>query len=207
MDKSEKFWNKKAEKYSRAKISDMATYEKKLEITRSYMRPDMEVLEQGCGSGSTALLHAPYVKHIRATDFSQNMVDIARRKAEAQGISNVTFERATVEKQGQPDGSVDMVLALNLIHLVGDWPGAIRDAYRMLKPGGIYITSTACLSDSMSFMKPIMPLGRAIGIFPAVSFFTQTAYRKAMQDAGFTIEHDWHPGGMKAVFMVARKPE
>ena len=41
------FWNKRADKYSQRAISDQATYQKKLEITRGYLRPDMDVLEIG----------------------------------------------------------------------------------------------------------------------------------------------------------------
>ena len=66
MDREARFWNKLADRYSRRPISDEATYEKKLEITRQYFRPDMEVLEIGCGTGTTAIAHAPYVKHILA---------------------------------------------------------------------------------------------------------------------------------------------
>ena len=206
MDKSEKFWDKKAEKYSKAKIADQETYEKKLEITRSYMKPGHGGAGTGLRHRLTALLHAPYVKHIRATDFSQNMVDIACAKAADQGITNVTFERATVEEPGQPDASVDMVLALNLLHLVEDWQGAIRDAYRMLKPGGIYVTSTACLSDSMSFMRPIIALGMWLVFFPTVEFSPRPPTARPCRTPASPSRHEWMPGGMKAVFMVARKP-
>ncbi len=53
----------------------------------------MEVLEFGCGTGTTAITHAPYVKHIRAIDISSNMIEIAQRKADAKNIKNVTFEQ------------------------------------------------------------------------------------------------------------------
>ena len=80
MNRDARFWDKRAEKYSQRPVGDQATYEKKLEITRSYFRPDSEVLEMGCGTGSTALSHAPLVKHILATDISPGMIDIAKGK-------------------------------------------------------------------------------------------------------------------------------
>ncbi len=64
MDQSARFWDKIAERYSKRPIVDEAAYQKKLQVTREYFRPDMEVLEFGCGTGSTAITHAPYVKHI-----------------------------------------------------------------------------------------------------------------------------------------------
>ncbi|WP_321397844.1 class I SAM-dependent methyltransferase [Emcibacter sp.] len=206
MDPSEKYWDKIAAKYARSPIADQAAYEKKLDITRSHMRPDMEVLELGCGTGSTAILHAPYVKHIRATDIAQNMIDIAREKARDAGVTNVTFEHIAIDDLNQPDASLDMVLGLSILHLLDDWREVIADVHRMLKPGGTFITSTACLGGGMTVMKPIIALGRLLGFFPTVKFFTQNELRAAMRDAGFEIVHDWHPGGMKALFLVARKP-
>lgn len=63
MDRSEKFWDKIATRYSKKPVADEAAYQKKLQITQEYFRPDMEVLEIGCGTGSTAITHAPHVKH------------------------------------------------------------------------------------------------------------------------------------------------
>ena len=73
------FWDRHAEGYSKRPIADDAAYQKKLKVTREYFQPDMEVLEFGCGTGSTAISHAPFVKHIRATDISSKMIEIARR--------------------------------------------------------------------------------------------------------------------------------
>ena len=76
----------------------------------------MEVLEIGCGSGTTAIAHAPLVGHIRATDLSTKMVEIAKDKAKAAGITNVTFEALSVDALGVPDASIDdMTLPLRLI--------------------------------------------------------------------------------------------
>lgn len=157
MTTSTKFWNKIAEKYSKQPISDEAAYEKKLAVTRDYLRPDMEVLEIGCGTGSTALLHAPYVKHIHAIDFSANMIAIAQGKADH--IDNVTFEQATIEDLNIPDQSLDVVLGLSILHLLEDKEVAISRVYQMLKPGGVFITSTVCLGDTMSWFKLMAPIG------------------------------------------------
>ena len=74
MDQSARFWDKIAERYSKRPIADEAAYQKKLQVTREYLRPDMEVLEFGCGTGSTAITHAPCVKHIHAIDISPKMI-------------------------------------------------------------------------------------------------------------------------------------
>ncbi len=94
-DQSAKFWNKFAERYSKQPVADEADYQKKLQVTREYFQPDMEVLEFGCGTGSTAITHAPYVKHILAIDISSKMIEIAQGKADAENVENVTFKRST----------------------------------------------------------------------------------------------------------------
>jgi cyclopropane fatty-acyl-phospholipid synthase-like methyltransferase len=60
MDKDARFWSKIAEKYAAAPVPSEEIYQKKLAVTRKYLRPDMEVLEFGCGTGTTALAHAAY---------------------------------------------------------------------------------------------------------------------------------------------------
>ena len=58
------FWDRIAPKYSQQPISDPESYQKKLEATQALMRKDMTAIEFGCGTASTALLHAPYLKQI-----------------------------------------------------------------------------------------------------------------------------------------------
>jgi ubiquinone/menaquinone biosynthesis C-methylase UbiE len=206
MTTSTKFWDKIAEKYSQQPIADEAAYQKKLAITRDYLRPDMEVLEIGCGTGSTAILHAPYVKHIRAIDFSANMIAIAQGKAEAEHIDNVTFEPATIEDLDIPDQSLDAVLGLSILHLLKDKEAAISRVYQMLKPGGIFVTSTACIGDTMSWFKLIAPVGRLLGFFPFVAVFTTQDLETSLTYTGFELDYQWQPSPDKAVFIVAKKP-
>lgn len=206
MNQSTKFWDKIADKYSKQPIADEAAYQKKLQVTREYFRPDMEVLEIGCGTGSTAILHAPYVKHIRAIDFSGNMVAISQGKADAQHITNVTFEQATIEDLDSPNHTLDAVLALSILHLLEDKEAAISRVYQMLKPGGIFVTSTMCLGDSMAWFKLIGPIGRFLGFFPLVQVFTAKELASSITQTGFELDYQWQPGKDKAVFMVAKKP-
>lgn len=202
-----KFWNKIAEKYSRQPVADEAAYQKKLEETRRHFTPETEVLEVGCGTGSTAIAHAPYVRHIRATDLSPKMIDIAKAKAKDANVDNVTFEVAGLDDLRQPGESVDAVLMLSLLHLLDDRRAGIAEAWRALKPGGVFVTSTACLGDTMAFFKFIAPVGRFFGLIPLVRIFTQRELKESMTSAGFSIEHEWRPEKAHAVFIIAKKQE
>jgi ubiquinone/menaquinone biosynthesis C-methylase UbiE len=204
---SAKFWDRIARRYSKSPVPDEAVYQRKLEVTREYLCPDTEVLEFGCGTGSTAIAHAPFARNILATDISEKMLEIARDKAEAASVENVTFQQATLDDLEVPDGSIDVVLGLSILHLLEDKEAAIARVWRLLKPGGVFVSSTACLGDSMRWFKLIAPVGRRLGVMPYVAVFTADELAKSLTEAGFELEHRWQPGKGKAVFLVARKLE
>ncbi|MEM6445448.1 MAG: class I SAM-dependent methyltransferase [Cyanobacteria bacterium P01_D01_bin.123] len=206
MDRTAKFWDNIARRYSNQPVADEASYQKKLEVTRGYLKPGMEIFEFGCGTGSTAIVHAPHVKHVRAIDVSENMLEIARGKAETEYIENISFERSTIEDIDIPAGSIDVVLGLSILHLLSDKEAAIAKVYTALKPGGIFVTSTACLGDSMSVFKFIAPIGHFLGLIPLVKVFTVAELKTSLTDANFDIDYQWQPSKGKAVFIVAKKP-
>ncbi len=206
MDRDAKFWDRIAERYSRDPIADEAAYQKKLEVTRGYFRPDMEVLEIGCGTGSTAIIHAPRVKHIQAIDISSRMIEIAQGKAEAANIANITFQQSTIDDFSAPERSYDAVLALSVLHLLEDRSKAVAKVHGLLKPGGIFVSSTVCIGDSMlRVIKLVAPIGKLFGLLPLLKVFTAKELADSIADAGFEIDHYWRPGKSKAVFIVARK--
>ena len=207
MDQSTRFWDKIADRYSKRPIADEAAYQKKLQVTREYFQPDMEVLEFGCGTGSTAITHAPYVKHIQAVDISSKMIAIAQSKADAINVDNVTFKRSTINEFSVSDQTLDAVLGLSILHLLDNKEEVIAKVYKMLKPGGIFVTSTACIEDTMKFFKVIAPIGKILGLMPLVKVFTTKELKDSLTDAGFEIDYQWQPGNGKAVFIVAKKAE
>ncbi len=205
MDRETAFWNKLADKYSRQPISDEAAYQKKLEVTRKYFQPDMDVLEIGCGTGTTAIAHAPYVGHIRATDLSPRMVEIAKDKATAAGIDNVTFEALSVEALDVPGASIDVVMAHSILHLLEDKDRTIADIHSMLKPGGVFVTSTACIGDMMLPLRLIIPVGRFLRLIPLVKVFSVAELKHSLENAGFEIDYEWQPKKSAAAFIICRK--
>ena len=207
MDPSVRFWDRIAERYSKRPIADEAAYQKKLQVTREYFQPDMDVLEFGCGTGSTAITYAPDVKHIQAIDISSKMIEIAQGKADARAVENVTFEQSTIDEFSVSDQTLDAVLGLSILHLLDNKEEVVAKVHRMLKPGGIFVTSTACIGDTMKFFKIIAPIGKLLGLMPLVKVFTTKELEDSLTDAGFEIDYQWQPGKGKAVFIVAKKAE
>ncbi len=205
MDRSSRFWDKIAERYSKRPIADEAAYQKKVQVTREYFQPDMEILEFGCGTGSTAITHAPFVKHILAIDISSKMIEIAQGKADAKNVENITFRQSAFDELSASDQTFDAVLGLSILHLLDNKEDVIAKVRKMLKPGGVFVTSTACIGDTMKFFKVIAPIGKFFGLMPLVRVFTTKELEDSFTDVGFEIDYQWQPGKGKAVFIVAKK--
>ena len=200
-----KFWDRMADGYSKKPVADKESYQKKIEVTREYLRPDMEVLEFGCGTGATAISHAPCVKHIQAIDISSRMIEIAQGKAAASNVNNVTFARVAIDELGVPDQTFDAVLGLSILHLVENKEDVILKIWKMLKPGGIFVSSTACIGDTLNVFKFIAPIGEFFRLLPPIRVFKRSELEESLKNVGFDIDYQWQPGSGKAVFIVAKK--
>ncbi|MBV6632303.1 MAG: class I SAM-dependent methyltransferase [Alphaproteobacteria bacterium] len=197
------FWDRIATRYAASPVKDQAAYERKLEATRARLTKDMRVLEIGCGTGSTAITHAPHVAHIEATDISAKMLSIADAKAEDAGVKNITFRRASVEELALPAKSVDAVLALSLLHLLDDPEKAIGQVFQWLKPNGLFVINVVFVGEFNPLLRGLLRVGRALGFVPPLSRFTSADLFEMLTRSGFSIETYWsvsHGG-----FIIARK--
>ena len=207
MAQPSRFWDRHAKGYAKRPVADEAAYRRKLKVTQDYLTPDMEVLELGCGTGTTALIQAPFVKHITGIDISGKMIEIARAKAESGNVKNVTFQQSSIDDMGAPDASYDVVMGHSILHLLENKVAVITNVHRMLKPGGIFVSSTVCLKGRLPMLRAILPIGCFFGLLPPVKFFTVEELERDLTDAGFRIDHRWQPDESKAVFIVATKAD
>lgn len=208
MPEDARFWDRIADKYSKSPISDEEKYQRKLDMTRQRLTPDMRVLEFGCGTGGTALAHAPHVAHIHAIDVSSRMIEIAREKQAEAAIDNVRFEVSGIGAFTAPDATFDAVLAMNILHLVDDPAAIIAKSAKLLKPGGHFVSSSFSANDRARWLKFIAPIGKALGKFPPVIKSFSLADLKAWHAAtGLEIDEEWRTGRMNADFLIARKRE
>ncbi len=210
MQADAKFWDKAATKYAADQIKDMTSYEYTLGRTRSYLNATDTVFEVGCGTGSTALQLAPSVAHITASDFSQSMLQFGRDKAQAQGIDNIDFVCVDVAAPNT-DQTYDAILGFNLFHLVHDMDKAFADIHSRLKPGGLFISKTPCLSEGglgfkFGLMKMAIPLMQVLGKAPFVRMLSISELETSITKAGFDIiETGNFPAKPASRYIVARR--
>lgn len=202
MSDPSEFWDRMAERYAKSPIADEASYHHKLAVTRQHFTPDSEVLEFGCGTGSTAIEHAPFVGHYLATDISGAMLDIARGKANGQ--ANLSFEQATIENI-PGENRFDVILGMSILHLVDDLDATLSHVHRLLRPGGVFVSSTMCMSDKHGWFRLVGPLGHRLGLFPRVNMFKRATLEQRVEAAAFAIDYRFQPTPRKATFIVASK--
>ena len=153
----------------------------------------------------TPALHAPHAAHILAIDYSARMLDIAREKALAVGTSNVSFAQGSLAELDSPAGSWDVILGMSILHLLPNRAQTLTRVHELLKPGGLFISSTICIADGSWQMRALAPVFRALPLLPSVSSLTLSQLTEELKHAGFEIEHCWRPSENKPAFIVARK--
>ena len=204
------FWDKIARKYARDPIKDMEAYEYTLGRTRSYLKPTDKALELGCGTGSTALLLAPSVAHITASDFSEGMLEVGREKAQAEAVENINFANVDVAASISEE-VYDVIMGFNLFHLVKDMGAAFAEVHARLKPGGLFISKTPCLSEpglglKFGILKLAIPVMQLVGKAPFVNLMSIRELEAAVTDAGFEIiESGNFPATPPSRYLVARR--
>jgi len=103
------------------------------------LQPGETVLDLGSGGGIDVLLSA---KRVGATgkayglDMTDEMLSLARANQKKAGVDNVEFLKGAIENIPLPENSVDVIISNCVINLSGDKDRVLREAFRVLKPGG-----------------------------------------------------------------------
>ena len=199
------FWDKIADKYAASPVKNITAYEETLQRTRAYLGQADRVLELGCGTGTTALKLAGDAGHITATDISTRMIAIAQGKIAQAAVGNVTARVATAADIEVFGAGYDAVLGFNYLHLLPDMEETIARAHAMLRPGGFFITKTACLGRAPHFRVIVWVLQK-LGKAPFVRFLRAETLASAITRQGFEIvERGDYPAKSVSRFIVARK--
>ena len=138
MDDNKKFWERTARLYGPIQErSNAPLYEAVAEHCRPYLTGDTRVLELACGSGQLTIPLCACAGYWEATDFAPAMVRETGRRCP--GVCT-SVQDATALTCG--DGSFDVVLIANALHIMPEPERAMEEIRRVLSPGGILLAPT-----------------------------------------------------------------
>ena len=149
------------------------------------LHPGEVVLDLGSGGGIDVLLSARRVGptgKAYGLDMTDEMLTLARRNAAEAGVTNVEFLRGRIEEIPLPAESVDVIISNCVINLSGDKAKVLREAFRVLKPGGrLAVSDVVVQGDLPAELKRSMELwiGCVAGALRDEEFIA------LLRDAGF----------------------
>src|SRR3989441_9777501 len=149
------------------------------------LRPGERVLDLGSGAGLDVLLSARRVApggHAYGVDMTDEMLAVARGNQAKAAITNATFVKGTIEAIPLPDAGVDVVISTGVITRAADRPAVLREAYRVLGPGGrSAVADMVALADLPAEVK--RSLDQWAGCVAGTISIDE--YTAALRDAGF----------------------
>jgi arsenite methyltransferase len=149
------------------------------------LEPGQVVLDLGSGAGLDVLLSARRVApggHAYGVDMTDEMLQLANTNKEKAGIINATFLKGSIDSIPLPDSSVDVVISNCVINLAEDKGAVIKEAFRVLRPGGMFAVADMVELETLDpDLKKRLDAwaGCLSGTIPI------DEYRAALLDAGF----------------------
>ena len=149
------------------------------------MNPGEAVLDLGCGGGIDVLLSARRVGptgKAYGLDMTDEMLALANENKRKAGVENVAFLKGEIERIPLPDNSVDVIISNCVINLSADKDKVLREAFRVLKPGGRF-----AVSDVVTRGEILPEIRRSVLAWVGciAGALEENAYRTKLTAAGF----------------------
>ena len=150
------------------------------------------VLDLGSGGGIDVLLSAQRVGpsgKAYGLDMTDEMLELARANQQKAGVVNAEFLRGEIEDIPLPDASVDVIISNCVINLSGDKDRVLREAFRVLRPGGRLAVSDIVIRRPLP---DVIQRSMALWTGCVGGALEETSYRSKLADQGF-VDIDFEP--------------
>lgn len=183
----EKFWNLISSKYAASPVSDRPAYETKITKLKTYLTPKMSVLDIGCATGTQCGDIANNVKQVTGIDISSKLLAIAEQRMAERNLDNVEFIQSDVFDETFQPGSFDVVMAFFVLHFFEDIDVVFKRVHELLKPGGVFISETACLGNKNKLSGSLLRFFGYLGFLPKINLLTTQQLEESLKKAGFSV--------------------
>jgi len=149
------------------------------------LNPGETVLDLGSGGGIDVLLSARRVGpsgKAYGLDMTDEMLSLANANKQKAGVENVEFLKGEIEKIPLPDNSVDVIISNCVINLSADKDAVLREAYRVLRPGGRFAVSDVVTRGEML---PEIRKSVLLWVGCIAGALEESDYRNKLSAAGF----------------------
>ena len=212
MNKAQIFWDKQAKRFDDSQKQFEPASKELIARTKEYLNANDNVLDFGCATGTKTLELADGIKHIHGLDFSAEMISEATNKKNKVNVTNVSFSQGTIFNNDLEKASFEKIIAYSIIHLLEDSEKVIQRIYELLKPGGLFISETACFRDKMDLKTrlefTVYFIMKRLGIFPLhLNMFKTSDVEQLINRQNFRIvkAEKLFFNGMTISFIVAEK--
>ena len=202
---SKRFWDYIAKFYDLAEGTNKKAYTSAIQQAAALVPEGASVLDCAAGTGEFSLALAQRAGPVLCTDLSQSMLDRAERKAQEKGLSNLAFAVRDLTALPDPDGSFDVVVAANVLHLLPDPEKAVAELWRVTAPGGTLILPTFLQGEAGPLFKLLINLYKLLG-FRSKYSFTLDSYAAFFRHCGLTAQVTRVEGSLPLGFAVLSKP-
>jgi SAM-dependent methyltransferase len=149
------------------------------------LTPGETVLDLGSGGGIDVLLSARRVGptgFAYGLDMTDEMLSIAETNRQSAGLANVRFLKGHIEQIPLPNESVDVIISNCVINLSGDKSRVLREAFRVLKPGGRFAVSDVVVQGELP-----AALGKSMELWAGciAGALEENTYLRLLSEAGF----------------------
>ncbi|NLS76334.1 MAG: methyltransferase domain-containing protein [Chloroflexi bacterium] len=149
---------------------------------------DWQALDVATGGGHTALKFAPHVAWVVASDITPNMLEAARAFITGQGEANVSYELADAEQLPFEDERFDLVTCRIAPHHFADAAGFVREAARVLAPGGRLLVEDHLLPDAAE-AAPVVEAYEKLRDPSHHRAYSEAEWRAMFARAGLAVTH------------------
>jgi len=205
--KSQDFWDRVSRRSNKPPKELSRTALKTVEATQRHLTSEKVVLDYGCGRGDLTFAIAQRVKAIHAIDTSSGMIDVARTRGSQLACGNVNFAQSSIFDEGHLEGAFTVVTAFNVLHYIEDTLKVSKRICNLLAPGGLFISSTACLGERRTLLGTLGLILIKLGIIPDTKFFKETELEDLIASGGFRIVETEELSRLPDYFIVAKKIE